>query len=153
MTAANIALDARRNGSGWMALCPAHHDTNASLSIRSGHDRKVLVHCHAGCEQAQVIGALRSRGLWSGPLCGRFICEQQTRPANRSRIASMPSVSRQLSRSGMLPGLDVERSRDVSQFARTTHSTADDAPLPCRAEASLGRHLAGDGRAGDPRIR
>jgi hypothetical protein len=57
------ALEARRSGSGWMAKCPAHDDHNPSLSIRDS-DGKVLVHCHAGCAQSDVIGALKARGVW-----------------------------------------------------------------------------------------
>jgi hypothetical protein len=41
-----------------------HDDRNASLSIRDGGG-KVLVYCHAGCDQQQVIAALQSRGLWT----------------------------------------------------------------------------------------
>lgn len=65
MNAADItrALDARRSGSTWMAKCPSHEDRNASLAIREA-DGKVLLHCHAGCSQAAVIDALKSRGLW-----------------------------------------------------------------------------------------
>ena len=65
MTAAEIArkLDGRKSGSDWMARCPAHDDTNPSLSLRDA-DGKVLAHCHAGCEQAAVIAALKARGLW-----------------------------------------------------------------------------------------
>jgi putative DNA primase/helicase len=58
------ALAARRSGSSWMARCPAHEDRNPSLSIRAGRDGQVLVHCHAGCEQRDVIAALQDRGLW-----------------------------------------------------------------------------------------
>jgi putative DNA primase/helicase len=58
------ALGGRRAGGGWMACCPAHADRDPSLSIRDAGDGKVLVRCHAGCEQARVIGALRLRGLW-----------------------------------------------------------------------------------------
>jgi hypothetical protein len=47
-----------------MARCPAHDDREPSLSIHHGADGKVLVRCHAGCEQGRVIAALRSRGLW-----------------------------------------------------------------------------------------
>jgi len=43
--------------------CPAHDDPTPSLSVEE-KDGKVLVHCHAGCEQAPVIEALRERGLW-----------------------------------------------------------------------------------------
>src|SRR5689334_24396862 len=65
MTADSIArgLGARKSGTGWMAKCPAHDDRNPSLSIRE-LDGKVLLHCHAGCTQADVIGALKARGLW-----------------------------------------------------------------------------------------
>ena len=58
------ALCARRLGSGWMARCPAHDDREPSLSVREGEDGRVLVRCHAGCDQRRVIEALRSRGLW-----------------------------------------------------------------------------------------
>ncbi len=57
------ALDARRAGSQWMAPCPAHEDTNPSLSIRD-IDGKILLHCHAGCSQRDIITALKARGLW-----------------------------------------------------------------------------------------
>ena len=57
-------LGGRKAGGGWTARCPAHDDRNPSLSISDGGDGKVLVHCHAGCDQAQVIDALRGRGLW-----------------------------------------------------------------------------------------
>ncbi len=58
------ALGGRRSGSHWMAPCPTHEDHDPSLSIRDADNGKVLVHCHAGCDQSLVIGELRSRGLW-----------------------------------------------------------------------------------------
>jgi putative DNA primase/helicase len=57
------ALGARRYGRQWQARCPAHNDHEPSLSIGEGDDGRILVHCHAGCEQGAVIDALRSRGL------------------------------------------------------------------------------------------
>jgi putative DNA primase/helicase len=65
LTALTLArsLHARKVGSGWMAKCPAHEDNNTSLAIRE-KDGKVLVHCHAGCDQREVIDALRRLGLW-----------------------------------------------------------------------------------------
>jgi putative DNA primase/helicase len=60
-----MALGGRKAGGGWMARCPAHDDRTPSLSIRDAGDGKVLVRCHAGCEQEQVVAILRSRGLWS----------------------------------------------------------------------------------------
>jgi len=44
----------RPSGDGWQALCPAHADNSPSLSIRHSSDR-VLLHCHAGCETADVL--------------------------------------------------------------------------------------------------
>ena len=39
---------------GWQTHCPAHGDEHPSLSLTEGEDGKVLVHCHAGCDQAEV---------------------------------------------------------------------------------------------------
>src|SRR4051794_2459273 len=66
MTAESIAkaLGGHRLGATWVARCPAHEDRKPSLSISSGNDGKVLVHCHAGCDQCDVIAILRQRGLW-----------------------------------------------------------------------------------------
>jgi putative DNA primase/helicase len=66
MNAAEIArnLRGRKMPSGWIARCPAHEDRNPSLSLKDGEDGRILVHCHAGCEQTAVIGALRALGLW-----------------------------------------------------------------------------------------
>jgi hypothetical protein len=56
-----------------MARCPAHDDREPSLSISAGPDGKVLVHCHAGCDQHDVVAALRRRDLWeaTGRIAGR----------------------------------------------------------------------------------
>jgi hypothetical protein len=59
------ALGGRKAGTAWMARCPAHDDRTPSLAIRDTGDGTVLVRCHAGCNQEQVISILRSRGLWT----------------------------------------------------------------------------------------
>lgn len=66
MTAEAIAkaLGGRKAGTAWMARCPAHDDRAPSLSIADTRDGKVLVRCHAGCDQRDVIAALRARGVW-----------------------------------------------------------------------------------------
>ncbi|HET6378711.1 MAG TPA: toprim domain-containing protein [Methylocella sp.] len=66
MTAEAIAkaLGGRKAGTAWMARCPAHDDRAPSLSIADARDGKVLVRCHAGCDQQDVIAALRARGVW-----------------------------------------------------------------------------------------
>jgi hypothetical protein len=50
--------DARRGGKGWMARCPHHEDSSASLSIAEGSDGRVLVHCFAGCPSLDVVADL-----------------------------------------------------------------------------------------------
>lgn len=99
MTAEAVAraLGGRRVGATWMALCPAHRDRNPSLAISDGEDGRVLVRCHAGCEQRDLVAALRERGLWdsAGRALGRAdrphhqIAEQPDAAALQRRIAAL----------------------------------------------------------------
>ena len=86
MTAETIAraLGGRKVGQGWTARCPAHEDREPSLSIRDA-DGKVLVRCHAGCDQRDVIAALKERGLWDGK-------ERSSFPKSRRRKVSTPQL-------------------------------------------------------------
>ncbi len=85
------ALGGQKAGGGWTARCPAHDDRIPSLSIRDADDNKVLVRCHAGCDQGRVIAALRSRGLWdrNGRKADSFTCSQRRQatsdPADHDR--------------------------------------------------------------------
>lgn len=40
------------------ARCPAHADNNPSLTASVGDTGAIVVHCHAGCDQADVLAAL-----------------------------------------------------------------------------------------------
>jgi putative DNA primase/helicase len=68
MTAQGLAerLGGKLSGRGWRCPCPAHDDHEPSLDVTEGQDGVILVKCRAGCEQAAIIDALRSRGLWPG---------------------------------------------------------------------------------------
>ena len=79
------ALGGRKAGGGWIVRCPAHDDREPSLSVREADGGKVLVRCHAGCKQAQVIAVLRSRRLLDES--GR---RQFTRPAPFPAAGSQP---------------------------------------------------------------
>lgn len=49
------AVDATPAGEGeWKARCPAHEDRTPSLTITRGTDVPVVLHCHAGCDAADV---------------------------------------------------------------------------------------------------
>jgi hypothetical protein len=56
---------ASKSGDNWSCRCPAHDDKRASLSITEKQDGKLLVHCHAGCDQTLVIAELKALGFWS----------------------------------------------------------------------------------------
>lgn len=61
--ALNALVDAgcgpRRSGGGWQARCPAHEDSNPSLSVNEADDGRVLLHCHTGCDLASVLVAAK----------------------------------------------------------------------------------------------
>ena len=61
---AQRCAQATLHGDTWQACCPSHEDGHPSLSITPAGTR-VLVHCHAGCTNAQVVAAL---GLTLGDL-------------------------------------------------------------------------------------
>ena len=46
-----------RNGS-WTACCPAHDDKGPSLAVTEREDGRILMHCFAGCNTADVLGAI-----------------------------------------------------------------------------------------------
>ena len=95
------ALGGRKVGQGWTARCPAHDDREPSLSIRHA-DGKVLVRCHAGCDQRDVIAALKERSLWDGKV------RSPLRRSNRRKVAEPESDAQQRDRSA--PALAIWRS-------------------------------------------
>ena len=42
----------------WSACCPAHDDSNPSMSVTIGNNGGILVHCHAGCSPESIVGAM-----------------------------------------------------------------------------------------------
>ena len=58
------ALGGRQlNSHEWMLHCCCHDDKNPSLHMSLSGD-KILLCCHAGCSQSEIIEELRNRGLW-----------------------------------------------------------------------------------------
>lgn len=45
------------NNGQYTALCPAHDDNNASLSIKIANNQ-VLLHCHAGCSTESIVSTI-----------------------------------------------------------------------------------------------
>jgi hypothetical protein len=68
------ALKGHKTGDGrYMARCPCHDDSTASLGIVEGRDKfgtkRPFVTCFAGCDWRDVQAELGRRGLW--PKFGR----------------------------------------------------------------------------------
>lgn len=47
----------RRSGQ-WLARCPAHDDKRPSLALTKSDSGSILLHCFAGCEPADILGAV-----------------------------------------------------------------------------------------------
>jgi phage/plasmid primase-like uncharacterized protein len=64
LNAAEIAraLGGTREGRSWRCECPVHR--GKSLIVTPGRNGKVLFRCFAGCEQKDVVAALRDLGLF-----------------------------------------------------------------------------------------
>ncbi|WP_036303420.1 hypothetical protein [Methylotenera sp. L2L1] len=70
----------RTNHGRWIAKCPAHDDSRASLSIRELDDGRVLIHDFAGCSTENVLGAV---GLTFSDLMPEVVSEckrKESRP-------------------------------------------------------------------------
>ncbi|MHC1726878.1 MAG: phage/plasmid primase, P4 family [Syntrophobacteraceae bacterium] len=48
----------QQRGDSYQAQCPAHEDVKASLSIGTGKDGRILLHCHAGCTPESILAAV-----------------------------------------------------------------------------------------------
>lgn len=85
-----------RRGKG-MCCCPAHDDRTPSLSVTLGR-KAILLHCFAGCTNAEIIAALRRHGvetreLFSGagaPLAPREVPDRSADNARRLWQAARP---------------------------------------------------------------
>ncbi|MBM4287115.1 MAG: hypothetical protein FJ135_03010 [Deltaproteobacteria bacterium] len=62
--------------------CPAHQDHTPYLSV-SKKNGKLLVKCFGGCEQAQVVAALKDRNLWPHGNNGRPRPRVDAKPKGR----------------------------------------------------------------------
>lgn len=95
-------------GSGpWTARCPAHEDTNPSLSVREAADGKILLRCFAGCSVEAVVAALglslgdlfaaesRGTGRWSQEDAERALRLRGLRPETVRYFRIEPDLAKQ----------------------------------------------------------
>lgn len=49
----------QRRGEGrWIACCPAHADKHPSMTVAEASDGRILIHCFAGCDAGDILGAV-----------------------------------------------------------------------------------------------
>jgi hypothetical protein len=67
------ALGGHRLAEGrYLCRCPAHDDSNPSLSVADGRCGRPVFHCFSGCDWRDVTKELEKRGLWP-----RFVRERR----------------------------------------------------------------------------
>lgn len=88
---ARFALSQRLTG--WSRLspdacdcrCPAHEDSQASLSVSVGQSGALILHCHAGCDTRSILAALRA--TWQD-----LYPPQQQKHAKPQRPGALPRI-------------------------------------------------------------
>ena len=89
----------KRNGNGYLAICPGHDDHKPSLSITLKDDR-ILLHCHAGCELADILRPLNleakdlflNRNAGRGSITSGKACELVNTPQKHTQKGLTPSL-------------------------------------------------------------
>lgn len=89
---------AKRTSGGWTCRCPVpghgkgRGDRTPSLSVSEGRD-DVLVHCHGGCSQDDVIDSLKVRNIWKSK---RGISEEwATKVAKPAKVSPISNNAEQ----------------------------------------------------------
>jgi len=98
---ANALGAAQRSGKGWVCRCPVpghgkgRGDRNPSLSVTNGDDGRILVHCHAGCAQSEVILELCRREQWP-EVRNELRKDSRSESENLTPIAQFPTTVSEL---------------------------------------------------------
>jgi len=80
----------KRDGNGFVAICPCHDDTHPSLALHLGDDGRLLWHCRAGCPQDEIRDALAARGLLNGNAAVTQPKRPAFRPVNQAAAVVVP---------------------------------------------------------------
>ncbi|MCX4146755.1 MULTISPECIES: hypothetical protein [Paraburkholderia] len=120
----------------WVARCPAHDDSHPSLAITEKANGSVLLHCFAGCEVGDLVGALsldlsdlfpaRQSGVHGvKPVKRRFSAEQVLQ-AVALELIEVTLIVGAIARRGSVTRTERERLlQSVSRFMAAEGSTHD----------------------------
>ncbi|QAX94027.1 DNA primase [Streptomyces phage Euratis] len=80
-----------RDDGGYLALCPAHADSDPSLRIWRGDDNKVRLTCRAGCDTGDVVTAaqLRWSDLFNATGEGLTVPKEKPKMVGTAPVASL----------------------------------------------------------------
>jgi hypothetical protein len=79
----------KQTDGSYNCLCPAHEDKDPSLHVTL-KDRKILLHCFAGCSNEAVIDILRARDLWIDSPSHSKTTPQRTNPQQQTSKKKRP---------------------------------------------------------------
>lgn len=88
----------RSFGQGWRADCPIGHRSRGALSVTVGDDDRILLHCFAGCDVADVLA---SAGLTVSDLFVRRVTHDAT-PQERRELRQRAKASQWVAALGVL---------------------------------------------------
>lgn len=85
----------------FMAGCPVHDDSSASLSVKEGDDGRALLNCFAGCETPTIVAelGLQLRDLFTPTAPGTRPRKRKPRP-NPDRQPTRKQIDQALSETG-----------------------------------------------------
>lgn len=98
----------------WQARCPAHEDKSPSLSIRELPDGRLLLHCWAGCDTADVLAVigLAFTDLFPEPLTGHAPRVRRAFSASEALLAiDFETTVVQIAASDLAAGKPIDRDR------------------------------------------
>jgi hypothetical protein len=80
----DLLENVRQSSQGYTALCPAHSDTESSLSLAECDDGRVLLNCFAGCPVEEILEAM---GLKIPDLFPAKSVKAVEKPTNRTGLS------------------------------------------------------------------
>ena len=128
------ALNAKKDGDGWIARCVlpenhSHGDANPSLVISQGNNGKPVVHCRSGCDQEQVWAAVCAKvaGTAVEPRPKKtFVANQALVSSLHARLATSPEVRAWLNACGISSAVAdrLQLGASECEFNKVGHSVA-----------------------------
>jgi hypothetical protein len=120
--------EAKQNGKGWSACCPAHEDARPSLSIAEGDRGQVLLNCHAnkGCMVDAICGAVGLRVADLMPVDGVDVDKTEKSPRKRRDVSTSKVVRTYQTAEAAIEALERKRGKPSALW---TYHDAQDAPV------------------------